>query len=250
MSIRAVIFDWGGTLTPWHDVDLTAQWYAYAEIYAPERAASLAESLARAEHERWRESFHSHGAAGTGALDEIFTNHGIDITSARHLRALAHYVDFWQPHTYADPQAAPLLHALRQRGLGTAVLSNTMWPRTFHEEVFERDGIINLFDVRVYSSELPAAKPHAEAFGAVLSAFASRGDTFSANECVFVGDRLVDDIHGAQQMGMKAVWIPHSNLDDNHHAAQSVTPDATIKELPELLAVIHDWTERERTVHP
>jgi putative hydrolase of the HAD superfamily len=24
--VRAVIFDWGGTITPWHTVDLRAQW--------------------------------------------------------------------------------------------------------------------------------------------------------------------------------------------------------------------------------
>ena len=42
MPIRGVIFDWGGTLTPWHDVDLYAQWYAYSEVYDPENAASLA----------------------------------------------------------------------------------------------------------------------------------------------------------------------------------------------------------------
>ena len=35
--IEAVIFDWGGTLTPWHEVDLTAGWYAYASIYDPRR---------------------------------------------------------------------------------------------------------------------------------------------------------------------------------------------------------------------
>ena len=45
MAIRAVIFDWGGTLTPWHDVDLVAQWYAYAEVYDPENAATLARRL-------------------------------------------------------------------------------------------------------------------------------------------------------------------------------------------------------------
>ena len=29
--VEAVIFDWGGTLTPWHEVDLTAGWYAYCQ---------------------------------------------------------------------------------------------------------------------------------------------------------------------------------------------------------------------------
>ena len=64
MAIRAVVFDWGGTLTPWHDVDLVAQWYAYAEVYDPVGAASLARRLSEREDQLWRAQRESHGAAG------------------------------------------------------------------------------------------------------------------------------------------------------------------------------------------
>jgi putative hydrolase of the HAD superfamily len=33
MTIKAVIFDWGGTLTPWHNVDLMELWLGYANVY-------------------------------------------------------------------------------------------------------------------------------------------------------------------------------------------------------------------------
>ncbi len=242
MTIKAVIFDWGGTLTPWHDVNLVAQWYAYAEVYDPAHAAAVAQDLADAEHARWRQSFDTAGSAGTGVLNDIFVTLGIDTSSALHLRALANYLDFWQPHTYADPHARKVLQVLRERGLLTAVLSNTMWPRTFHEEVFARDSLLDLLDVRVYSSELPASKPHRDAFHAVLDECAARGRTIEPAECVFVGDRLVDDIRGAQLAGFKAVWIPHSALEDNDHARDHVVPDATIQHLPDLLEVINEWS--------
>ncbi len=29
-AVEAVIFDWGGTLTPWHTIDIRAVWRAYA----------------------------------------------------------------------------------------------------------------------------------------------------------------------------------------------------------------------------
>ena len=54
MTVDAVIFDWGGTLTPWHDIDLEAQWSAYADVYAP-ADAELARRLAAAEVRLWRE---------------------------------------------------------------------------------------------------------------------------------------------------------------------------------------------------
>ena len=37
--LRAVIFDWGGTLTPWHTVDLAEQWTVFASAVARGRGA-------------------------------------------------------------------------------------------------------------------------------------------------------------------------------------------------------------------
>ena len=49
--VEAVIFDWGGTLTPWHEIDLGEQWRVFArEIHGiPFDHADVAETdLARA----------------------------------------------------------------------------------------------------------------------------------------------------------------------------------------------------------
>ena len=117
MTVRAVIFDWGGTLTPWHDVDLVGQWYAYAVHWDPLHAAPLARRLAQREIDLWGRHIETSGAQGPGTLDDLFLSEGIDITSAPHLVALSHYLTMWAPHTIADPQAAPLMSALRERGI-------------------------------------------------------------------------------------------------------------------------------------
>jgi len=36
VTIRAVLFDWGGTLTPWHNLDLYDQWPDAARTLNPE----------------------------------------------------------------------------------------------------------------------------------------------------------------------------------------------------------------------
>ena len=77
---------------------------------------------------------------------------------------LASYVDAWEPHTFTDPDAPELLGFLRDCGIKVGVLSNTMWPRSWHEEVFRRDGVLDLIDGAVYSSEIDWTKPHPEAF--------------------------------------------------------------------------------------
>jgi putative hydrolase of the HAD superfamily len=236
MAVRAVVFDWGGTLTPWHDVDLYAQWYAYAEIYDPENAATLAHRLLERESHRWRVQRETDGAVGTGALEQLFLDEGIDVNGARHLRALGSYLDFWAPHTLADPDALDVLGALKQRGYLVGILSNTMWPRSHHQEVFARDNLDEHIDAAVYTSELPVAKPHAEAFRAVLDALG-----VTPAESVFVGDRIWDDISGAQQVGMRTIWVPHSRIPDYQVPDGSARPDATAQRLLDVFGIVEGW---------
>lgn len=236
MRVDAVVFDWGGTLTPWHDIDLVAQWYAYAEVVDPVHAHELARRLHEAEERRWRHQRTTSGAEGTGSLEHLFAEVGIDTSTALHLRALAAYLDFWEPHTLADPDAAPLMAALRDRGIKVGVLSNTMWPRSYHEEVFARDDLLELVDGAVYTSELPVAKPHEDAFLAVLRLLG-----VTAANTVFVGDRPWDDVHGAQQVGMRAILLPHSDLPVHQRVEVVGTPDAVVQRLGDVLAVVDAW---------
>ncbi len=236
MTVRAVVFDWGGTLTPWHDIELVSQWYAYAEIYDPEHASALAHRLAEAEVRRWRVQRESEGAEPAGALDQIFLDEGIDTTQARHLRALGCYLDFWSPHTYADPQARAVLEGLRSSDCRIGVLSNTMWPSAHHLEVFRRDDLDDLFDCAFFTSEMSVAKPHSDAFLAVLDSL-----DVSADESVFVGDRLWDDIAGAARVGMRTILIPHSNVPDEEIPDATVLPDATAHELLDVLRIVRSW---------
>ena len=65
MTIKAVVFDWGGTLTPWHNVDLFELWLGYSNIYDPENAKELAEVLNHGEQARWSRQFETNGEVGT-----------------------------------------------------------------------------------------------------------------------------------------------------------------------------------------
>ncbi len=237
-AVRAVVFDWGGTLTPWHDVDLTAAWYAYTSVYDPRRAASLAAELFSAEIERWQAQHHSAGEAGAGRLDQVLLDCGVDISSGRHHAALAAYLEFWEPHTHADADAVPLLRVLRSRGLKVGVLSNTLWPRYHHERVFARDGLLGLLDAAVYSSELPVGKPHEDAFHRVLAEL-----SVAPGEAVFVGDRAWDDVHGAQRVGMRAILIPHSEIPDDQRGPVEGQPDAVAHSLFDVLEHVDRWND-------
>ncbi|HEX3812650.1 MAG TPA: HAD-IA family hydrolase [Mycobacteriales bacterium] len=233
-AIEAVIFDWGGTLTPWHTIDFDDVWRSYAGVYAPERADELTRDLMAAEREAWCQA-RDHQRSGT--LDDLFTSVGVTPSGARHEQALAAYQKFWEPHTYLDPDARTLLTELRDRGVRLGVLSNTLWSKDFHDEVFRRDQVLELFDGAIYSSEIPWTKPHPEAFAAALKAVGN-ADPAAA---VFVGDRLYDDIYGAQQVGMRAIHVPNSDIPDEQRGHSEGVPDATVRRLTDIIAVLDRW---------
>jgi putative hydrolase of the HAD superfamily len=235
VTVTAVIFDWGGTLTPWHSIDLGAQWYAYAEVYDPTRAAELATELIAHEEESWQLAREHHRS---NTLDVLFRKAGVEPVGERHERALAAYHSFWEPHTFIDPDAPPLLRALRDRGLRVGVLSNTLWTREHHERVFARDGVLDLIDGAVYSSEIPYTKPHPEAF---LTAMRAVG-VDDPGACVFVGDRPFDDVHGAKEVGMRAVLVPHSDIPAGQRGHVEGEPDAVVERLGDLVHVLDRWT--------
>lgn len=236
-AVDAVIFDWGGTLTPWHVIDLIEPWRAYAEVYDASRTEPLARALLQAEDGQWRRQRETAGAQGTGHLDHVFGSAGVDTASPRHSTAFAAYLDHWTPHTRTDPDVPGLLAALRADGIRVGVLSNTMWPRWHHEDVFARDGVLDLIDGAVYTSETPVGKPHAEAFSLAMDAVG----VIDPARVVFVGDRPWDDIHGAQQAGMRAIWLPHSAIPTEQQVAVDVTPDATVQRVGDVLEVVRSW---------
>ena len=106
-------------------------------------------------------------SAARGSMDllrEASDALDLDVAEAVLEEAGQHHLDAWTPSIAHDPDAAPVLTALRDRGLKIGLLSNTHWPRAFHEHFLERDGLAPLIDVRCYTSELDWIKPHPEVF--------------------------------------------------------------------------------------
>ena len=236
---RAVVFDWGGTLTPFHEFDLADLWAAAARVLAPARASELTAALLAVEREFWQRVELDRGHVSTtldDVLDLAARRTGVPVEEALRERATEAHLEAWTPHTHTDPEAAPLLRALRERGVRTGLLSNTHWPRDWHERILARDGVRDLIDARVYTSELRHTKPHAEAFRAVLERLG-----VEPGEAVMVGDRPLDDISGAQALGMRTVLLPNDVVPPG-----PARPDATISRLSELLPLVDAWRNGDK----
>jgi putative hydrolase of the HAD superfamily len=122
--VEAVIFDWGGTLTPWHAVDHEELWRAVcASHLAPGESIATAAAILAAEQELWLLAGREQRSA---TMSQIFERAGLTPTA----EFLASYSRAWEPHTFTDPDAAGVLRTLRARGIKVGVLSNTMSPST------------------------------------------------------------------------------------------------------------------------
>jgi putative hydrolase of the HAD superfamily len=233
-AIEAVVFDWGGTLSPWRTIDSADPWRAYATAADPARADERAAALCAAEAAAWILARDRHQSS---TLDDVFAAAGVDVTGDRHAAGLAAYLEFWRPHCDADPEAADLLRRLRAAGLRVGVLSNTLWPSAVHEEIFERDGLAELIDAAVYTSSIAWTKPHPGPFRAVLSAL----EVDEPARAVFVGDRLCDDVYGAQQLGMRTIYLPHSDIPAEQVGDNEGVPDVVVQRLSEVEAAVNRW---------
>ena len=99
----------------------------------------------------------------------------------------------------AQPDAAPALGALRERGLRLVVVSN--WDFSLHE-VLRDVGLAPLLDGAVCSAEIGVAKPATRIFARGLELAG-----VPASEALHVGDDPVADVRGARAAGLRALLL-------------------------------------------
>lgn len=126
-------------------------------------------------------------------------------------------------------ESKAVLTELKGRGYKLGVVSN------FYgniEAVLDEFKFRELFSVVVESATEGIRKPDPRLLGLCL-------ERMNANpaETIVVGDHLTKDIQPAQTLGCKTVWIKGEPWSDEHDKLSVVTPDYTISNLRELLAL-------------
>ncbi|TLX58715.1 HAD family hydrolase [Stutzerimonas nosocomialis] len=97
-----------------------------------------------------------------------------------------------------------------------------------------RLGLADYFRFALCAEELGVGKPDPRPF---REALARAG--VEAGQAVHVGDHPSDDIGGAQQAGMRAIWFNPTALPWD----QARQPDAEIRSLAQLPAVLQRWSQ-------
>ncbi len=121
--------------------------------------------------------------------------------------------------------AEDVLRYFKERNFKIGLVSNTIFPERFHLSELKRFGLYSYLDNHLFSSEVGVRKPHPQIFLKALSEL-----NVKPSQAVFVGDRLIEDVGGAQKVGMKGILAYHEGRD----YSAPITPDAQIVELKEL----------------
>ncbi|MEX1255457.1 MAG: HAD family hydrolase [Dehalococcoidia bacterium] len=241
--VRAVVFDLGHTIwdyAPRDDSRRLNVLRLYRRLVdafgdAPEPAAldrALGEVILRWV-ERWR-SGQLEQPPGEALVREALASLGVNAPDAlsRELAAIIFGAELDFP--VVAPDSLWAIATLHERGLALGCVTNTILLESAIRDALYRLGLLRYISSVVVSSAVGYQKPHPALFRQALDDIG-----IPAGEVVFVGDRLVEDVGGAQAAGMRAV-LTHQ-FRQEQAADGSPEPDAIIRRLSELPDVIESF---------
>jgi len=234
--VRAILFDFGHTLVDFQRTQealhaayeqIRARIEAVAYMEVPElldlveRVAGGVDRLVAESYEQRRMEEVAQAEMFRQALSGI----GFDLPDdvIEHIVALDHSA--YSNSITVEPEVLATLEELRRAGYRMGLVSNISLRPDLMRADLERMGLAQYLDATVFSSEVGVRKPDPRIFQEALDRL-----RVEPPETVFVGDRLYDDVSGAQAVGMRSVLTRQFRQEDDPEYA----PDAMIEHLSEL----------------
>lgn len=245
-GLQAVLFDLGGTLLEylpdhetWEQLEsrgIAALHRLLAEHGWTGEASALRQGMMRRIAEAWERSTSGLASATLGQLIQTHcVELGLELRDGALARAEEVYCASAGSVVRLYPGAVQTLAELKARGLKLGLISNTLWPAERHRADLARFGLLQYFDDLVFSSECGYWKPNRQVF-----AFALERLGLDPGRAAFVGDRLVDDVGGAQQAGLFGILRELDRVDTDYERGRQlgIRPHATVRHLAELPAAL------------
>jgi putative hydrolase of the HAD superfamily len=224
-AIRTITIDLDDTLWAIHPVIERAERKLYnwlseeyprvTEMFSQDEITRLRENIV-SEYRNKSHDFTFLRRAVLGKLGAA-AGYGVEIVD----RAMA-YFDPLRNDVEVFPEVRPALTTLGQHYCLIAVTNGNA--------SLDQIGIRNLFDHVISASSVGAAKPDRQIFDIAVEAGGA-----GAHETLHVGDHPEVDVVGAQNAGLKSVWV---NRHENAWPDHLQDPDAIVKDVGELLSLL------------
>jgi HAD superfamily hydrolase (TIGR01509 family) len=208
MRPRAVLFDFGGTLFSYREVQGSAFRPLFAEALArlgvQAAPGEIGRAWRRAGAATWREFNPRPYYLHKELFQDNFRRFAVEL-GAQATPADLEWFHEEQRRLVRDsfalrPGCKEMLARLRGAGAHVAIVSNI--DDDYLEPMLERAGLREALDAWTSSEAARSCKPDAAIFALALGKAGAR-----AEESVFVGDSPVHDVAGARRLGMRTVLI-------------------------------------------
>jgi putative hydrolase of the HAD superfamily len=152
-----------------------------------------------------------------------------DLSDEYVARALRIFYEVSEKYWFPMPAAQRVLDELRTRGYRLGLITNAE-DQANVQRLIRKGDLEGYFDPIVISSEVGIRKPHPEIFLRVL-----RQWELPAEQMVMIGDSLREDIAGAQQMGMRQIWIKENiAMSEGQRLIHGIHPEGVALHLDEV----------------
>ncbi len=155
-------------------------------------------------------------------IQEIFKEMGISVAYQVAEKAVNAYFEGFTIKFF--PQVKAVLEDF-SKDFDLRLLSNLSWPPLGYKII---KPIKSYFTKIIFSAELGKRKPDEFVFRKILG-------NYKAQEAVFCGDELEDDVYGALKIGMWAIWVNTRNVKEESPKNSHFIGE--IKEIGEIISL-------------
>jgi HAD superfamily hydrolase (TIGR01662 family) len=171
-------------------------------------------------------------ATYSSVLREILIEKGYGHVSSDVIHdALDRLFAITQANWALEEDSLPTLQKLEKSGYWLGIISNAGHDQDV-QQLARGFNIHHYFDFILTSAACSYRKPHRRIFELALAKW-----YLLPAEAVMVGDSLIADVQGAQNVGMYGVWL-NRRADPQMELQGSVSPDASLTSLAELPALL------------
>lgn len=207
---RAIIFDLGSTLieyeaVPWEELGIVAvengRQYLKSkgiEVASAETFLEGFDKIKMAYRREARETCREWSVPQV--IGDLFRKLGIDKDEKVVHGFFDAYYEKVAEQLYVYDDTVTTLTRLREAYDTIGLVSNTIFPERVHHLELKRFGIAPLLDFTVFSSTLGVRKPHGDIFHKAVNLAGQ-----APSDCLYVGDRYLEDIQGPKELGMSAI---------------------------------------------